>query len=675
MRTRWLKHALISAAVSLASLGCVDEPSVGPLSPGPLRGGDDGGDEGGDEGGGDDGGGDDTGAVDDPGALIAVSASSFVGVLLDELPAADRDGIAARFLSREDAFWEARAAMQLEASLYRLVYRNLDYYDPNVGQLPLPPGDQWAFSVGTPERRTVDGHDLVGVEVDFSATLLTGVDQPALSQPELGELGGVRTESFLLPADPELLLERVGYGCLNEADFPPNSIDTENARFFYDDACGADDPSCHPDGLNDPELGCEDALAASVGRVAVDIRFERIPWDADLADAVRTEEMVEGVAQMRALASGLEDNRIVYKYFKEDEDLPDDPFYTDCAIAEGCVGGGGWRRVLQFTATTQNLGTLDLFLGQVDCELAEEDEECVLKEIPVVANRLVTESECHGHMHFNHYGSFGFDAHGDGLDGVGGKKAFCVESTSRTSNHEGSPLVHPYSCHYQGTAAGWGDDYIAGLDCQWVDITDVSAPTGELSFFSNEDGFLCEGTPILDDDGQLTFVEEPEYEVEGMPGVYESSIACDELDGWEADNLVGLEVALPETGGVLTAPCTRGQVGLNRACGFAEASQGLQECASPGAVESVVIAVAEESLGTQVVRICEASRVLGAGTACTAGDALAQGTIAVGEPADLSFTCPRARDAEETGGLYAVYVGQLDGDEAAVDDAITLSGG
>lgn len=81
----------------------------------------------------------------------------------------------------------------------------------------------------------------------------------------------------------------------------------------------------------------------------------------------------------------------------------------------------------------------------------------------------------------------------------GDKRAFCVESTQRYFNSESSPLVHPYSCHNQGVAAGWGDDYIAGIECQWIDITDEAIPPGgkslPLTFEVNPEMFMCEGTP------------------------------------------------------------------------------------------------------------------------------------------------------------------------------------
>src|SRR5690606_7561869 len=137
---------------------------------------------------------------------------SSVGVLLDEIPAAHRDRAAAELIAADAGFWRARAAMQVETTYYRLTYRN--FFVDVGGQLPLPPRELWGLDLGAPERRTIDGHDLVVVDYTFTGTLLTAADQPGTSEPKLGEIGGVWDEEFTLPVDPEHLLERTGYACM-----------------------------------------------------------------------------------------------------------------------------------------------------------------------------------------------------------------------------------------------------------------------------------------------------------------------------------------------------------------------------------------------------------------------------------------------------------------------------
>ncbi len=571
--------------------------------------------------------------AEDPGALVDLSMNSRVGVLLDEVPLASRDRVAQALLAEPSDAWVARAALQVDTTYYRLTFRNF-FYD-GLGTLPLPPRPQWTIEVGSPERVTIDGHDLVVVDYTFTGTLLTSVEQPALADPLLASAGGTVDEVFSLPVDPELLLERTGYACMDEEDFPPNSVDSENARSFFDDTCeGGADSGCHI--TEAPALSCVEALRASVGVADAVMHFERKPWDAARADEVRFSEQVRGGPQLAAVQEGVEDNRIVYRYYGDDS----------CAIAEGCIGGPGWRRLLQFTATMHNRGDEDAVIGDVG------------PGSPPVVNNMVSLSECHGHMHFNHYGNFTF---GDGSLTLGSKRAFCLESTSRYSNTELSPLVHPYTCHFQGTAAGWGDDYIAGLDCQWVDITPVDSSGGvqaPLAFHVNPDGFLCEGQLLLDGDGAPRF--EPTTFL-NEAGQAESRFACEQRDDWADDNLVSTLVDVPAVGGMVTEPCRRPLLGERRNCGFAE--QGTAQACVPGEATTLSCSLAAGS-ALQVLRLCETSAALGHSIPCLYREALATVTLSA-DPVEVSFTCPGPRDATEPGGAYALYTAPVYGPDAA----------
>ncbi len=565
-------------------------------------------------------------APTDPGALIDVSLQSRVGVLLDGVPEGAREALATALLAEDAGFWRGRAARQVETALYRLVYRNL--YVDGLGQLPLPPVEQWEITPGTASRGTVDGHDYVFVDYAFAGTLLSPLEEAGLADPALATIGGTVDEPFVLPADPESLLERTGYACMNESDFPPNSVDTENARLFFDDTCeGARVPGASECHITDmPVESCVEALEAAVGRSEVVFHFERIAWDDARAADVRVGTQRDGGPQLRAMEEGVRDHRIVYRYFRADS----------CAISEGCVGAGGWRRLLQFTATVQNRGDEDIALGEVGpTSLA-------------VQNRLVSFSECHGHMHFNHYGRFEF---GSGETALGGKRAFCLESTSRYFNNEQTPLTHPYSCAFQGVAAGWGDDYIAGLDCQWVDVTPIDATggiTAPLRFVVNPDEFLCEGALVLDGEGNPTF-EPTEFRSEA--GEIEQRFVCDRFPDANADNSAEAPVTLPEEGGLATAPCGRFLVGAERNCDYARQPGELVTC-TPG--ETVTLSCTAASASAPVaVRVCEASHVLG-GFPCLHADALGT-VVAKDAPVTVEVSCPVARDATEIGGLVSVF--------------------
>jgi hypothetical protein len=170
----------------------------------------------------------------EPGALVRTTSEGTVGVLLDEIPSSMRARVAAALAAKPPAFWRERATQQLRLTNYRLVFREFFYVRPRK-QLPLPPESLWRISLlGKPERRTIQGHDVMAVDYRFSSTLLTDAASPAISEPRLRQIGGTWSEPFILPVDPELVLQRTGYACLNEDSYPFNSVDSEEIDAFYD---------------------------------------------------------------------------------------------------------------------------------------------------------------------------------------------------------------------------------------------------------------------------------------------------------------------------------------------------------------------------------------------------------------------------------------------------------
>ena len=323
---------------------------------------------------------------DNAGALIQVSMESQVGVLLDDIPAALRDQVAGEIRQRPDTYWLALAQEQVRLTRNRLNFRNFVY--PGKGQLPLPPEEVWSIRLEAagPQRQTIQGHDLVMVGYTFSSTLFTDIDSPGQAEPALAEVGGVWQEPFVFPADPQLLLQRTGNACINEGGFPPDSFDSENTWIFYDYSCEADSAGaagCHRTLL--PRLSCREALVERIGEVETALRFERLAWDSELADAVRVEAVASGQSpDLMVVGEDLETNRIVYRYIAPD----------DCALLEGAVGGSGWRRLLQFSATVANIGGRPLDIGPV---VAED-----------LDNHVFSYNPCHDHFHYSNYGEFSF---------------------------------------------------------------------------------------------------------------------------------------------------------------------------------------------------------------------------------------------------------------------------
>lgn len=574
------------------------------------------------------------------GALISTRLSSRVGVLLDELPAELRDDAAEALLNESPTYWQARARAQIALSSYRLVFRNF-YYDEEEkrGQLPLPPNNLWQVELTAPAQRVkVDGHDLVVRDYTMSSHLLTDKASAKAAEPQLEAIGGTWEEPFVFPLDPELLFQRTGYACMDESEFPPNSVDAENVATFYDHECEAGENECHVTAV--PDEDCVEALERAVGTVETAVHFERLAWDEELAQEVRMGDVThDQEPDVRVLSDGLDVQRIIYRYIDEDS----------CALAENCVGGTGWRRLLQFDASVHNVGGEALDIGDIDYYLEGSGS-------PLADHNIFEFSSCHEHYHFSYYGDFLF---GSGDTQSGNKQAFCLQSTSRYSNNEYSPLTHPYgSCEFQGIQAGWGDDYGAGIECQWVDVTDVDVSEGtqqgKLSFVFNPEEFLCEGTPVLDDNGDPVW-EKTEFEtVHGDPV---DRALCEFVDGWDQNN-TGDKMVDVTRGGLILSPCTRGQLGPLRDCGFEEGAGSLARAACP--VEETITLSCElpAHAAPVVVRGCEYSDVLGLGTACVYRDALFNQTMLPGETT-IEVACPDGHSELEPGGSIALYTAPL----------------
>jgi len=584
------------------------------------------------------------------GALIEIKAQSQVGVLLDEVPEASRDRVAAALLAKPESFFIERAKRQLSLASYRLNFRAAFYDDDSCKrQLPLPPEKVLDLALvpdasGEKVRReTVEGHDYVLADYSLHAVVVTDAESPGKSEPDLAEVGGVTEEPFTFPIDPELLLQRTGYACMDEAEFPPNSVDSEDVEFFYDQTCEVEDEltpdGCHYTEL--PEESCEDALSAHVGKVDAPFHYEHVAWDDALAAKNRVGAVRSpGGADLQVVAEELKVNRLTYRYIEPDS----------CALAEACVGGTGWRRLLQFNASEQNVGSAPVEIGKIDYFLDNPDDPT-----PNANHHVYQYSACHKHYHFNYFATFTYG----GDDDLGSKRAFCLESVQRYANHEQSPSWSDYNtCSFQGITQGWGDQYNAGIECQWVDVTSVDVSDGPvtkpLGLRSNPEGFLCEGKPVLDAQGNLTW-EATELKTDAGESV--DRPVCDEAKAWDENNFAEEPVTLPTAGkGMITEECTRGQIGPLRNCGYLY--DGAMEKCAPGE-EVRISCTTEAGAEPQVVRLCEGSKVLGAGTACLEQQALVGLTIEAGSEATATFTCPVKRDASEPGGLVAIYRGAL----------------
>jgi hypothetical protein len=142
-----------------------------------------------------------------------------------------------------------------------------------------------------------------------------------------------------------------------------------------------------------------------------------------------------------------------------------DTIFTDimvspatCELAEGCVGGIGWRSLMLFTVATPNIGSTDLVMG-----------------IPANHPDLYHYSDCHAHFHFDEFARYEL-RDGATLAATGHKQAFCMLDTASWA-WPNAPTR--FTCENQGISRGFTDFYESGLPCQWIDITGV--PPGEYT--------------------------------------------------------------------------------------------------------------------------------------------------------------------------------------------------
>lgn len=131
---------------------------------------------------------------------------------------------------------------------------------------------------------------------------------------------------------------------------------------------------------------------------------------------------------------------------------------SDCAIMEGCLRGGGLRRLLRFSTSTPNVGEADFYVGR--------PEESSMAQF----------SACHGHYHYHEYAHYRL-LNADGEEVVrGAKQAFCLTDIQPVLPNAPE---RQYGCDFQGITRGWTDIYSSALDCQWVDVTGV--PEGDYT--------------------------------------------------------------------------------------------------------------------------------------------------------------------------------------------------
>jgi hypothetical protein len=134
---------------------------------------------------------------------------------------------------------------------------------------------------------------------------------------------------------------------------------------------------------------------------------------------------------------------------------------SSCELAEGSIGGIGYRRLLRFDTVLINGGDGDLVVG------SPTDRKNPYRKVFVY-------SACHNHYHIRDFSNYQLLNLDRTVAAQGHKQAFCLEDLLKYTNDNKSS---GYTCTFQGITTGWADWYFKQLSGQWIDITGV--PEGD----------------------------------------------------------------------------------------------------------------------------------------------------------------------------------------------------
>ena len=140
---------------------------------------------------------------------------------------------------------------------------------------------------------------------------------------------------------------------------------------------------------------------------------------------------------------------------------------TSCSVQEGGVTPG-LHRVLRFTATTPNIGTADVFVGNPLDHVAAGDG-------------LFEFASCHNHFHFRNYATYELMSVATGAVVQAAKRGFCMVDITRWGGASGKRTYTSCGSQsvpgFQGISTGWADSYARTLDGQFFVIDDL--PLGD----------------------------------------------------------------------------------------------------------------------------------------------------------------------------------------------------
>lgn len=233
--------------------------------------------------------------------------------------------------------------------------------------------------------------------------------------------------------------------------------------------------------------------------------------------------------------------RVVWQYFDA----------SDCVIMEGCVEAAGWRRLLRFETFTPNTGEVDFRMGP-----------------PADHPELFEYSACHDHYHYNGYADYRLLDSSGAEAAMGHKQAFCLMDSEPISEGPGVPRTPQYDCGNQGISRGWGDNYYAALDCQWIDVTSVDPGSYTIRITINGERTIRESS--YDDNVVMVPVTIPPDAAIDSTAACPSAIDGPRDCGWtlaaSADCVPGMTYEVGCGAGCGLGTCGAGDDALLRVC-------------------------------------------------------------------------------------------------------------
>jgi hypothetical protein len=202
-----------------------------------------------------------------------------------------------------------------------------------------------------------------------------------------------------------------------------------------------------------------------------------------IAVATATAEPRDSVSRMFPVYDngGLPDFTVDPQRFTSQMEIVDRYFEAgSCEIAEGTVGGSGYRRILRFDTVVLN-GGQTIHLGN------PADPNNPFASVFFFA-------DCHQHYHIDGFADYSLrQLNGRTVAAQGHKQAFCFISSLKYSNDLNGQEKPSFTCSNQGIASGYGDWYYKQLSGQWIDITGVPEGDYVVRVAVNAAKFFAEG--------------------------------------------------------------------------------------------------------------------------------------------------------------------------------------